>query len=151
MPQDFDTDKAHLHFSTACFNSTWDLLDNSNRSEEDNEEMVRLAHVSLWHWTKRSHCTAKEISIGNWLLARVYAVIGQPDNSRSYARLSLHHAPADQAFFVGYAYEALARAEHVAGNHDAKEEYLHKAQEHAERVADNEEKKMLLMDLESLS
>jgi hypothetical protein len=61
-------------------------------------------------------------------------------------------------FYVGYAYEALARAELVAGNraelvagNRAKmEEYLAAARRVSESMVDPEAKQMLLADLETI-
>ena len=46
-------------------------------------------------------------------------------------------------FVLGYAYEALARAASVAGNADQKKDWLDKANEVAERMSDEEMKKLL--------
>lgn len=50
-------------------------------------------------------------------------------------------------FYLGYAYEAMARAELVAGNREQMEQYLGQAQRVADRVPGPEEKKWLLEDL----
>jgi hypothetical protein len=53
-------------------------------------------------------------------------------------------------FFLGYAYEALARAEAAAGNAEQMAAYLAKAREAADKVTDVEAKKLLLDDLETV-
>jgi hypothetical protein len=50
-------------------------------------------------------------------------------------------------FYLGYAYEAMARAELVASNRKQMQLYLAKAQRAADKVSDPEEKKWLLEDL----
>ena len=54
--------KAHEHFSESCFSDVWKHLDNPSRSEDDVEEMINLAHASLWHWSKRPDATGKHFS-----------------------------------------------------------------------------------------
>jgi hypothetical protein len=53
-------------------------------------------------------------------------------------------------FYRGYAYEALARAEMVAGNEDEVEKYLIQAHQVAAVLPDPEEKKQLLSDLATI-
>ena len=54
------------------------------------------------------------------------------------------------AFTLGYAYEALARAEATAGNKAKAAEYLEKAKRAADGVTDEESKTWLLDDLKTI-
>ena len=63
MP-DFDSAKAHQHFSAHCFNSAWELIDKPERTPEENEQMIQRTMASLWHWTQREDCTNQKLSIG---------------------------------------------------------------------------------------
>ncbi|MBI5960010.1 MAG: hypothetical protein HY866_14820, partial [Chloroflexi bacterium] len=118
MTADFDRQAAHRHFAVECFNQTWDLIDKANRTARDNEKMIGLSMASLWHWSQRKDCTPTNISVGCWLVSRVYALIGQADNARHYGQMCLEasHGDGVAPFYLGCAYEALARAEKVAGN-----------------------------------
>jgi hypothetical protein len=53
-------------------------------------------------------------------------------------------------FYLGYAYEALARAESLVGNTAQMEQYLKKARNIAAAMPDNDEKQMLLDDLAAI-
>jgi hypothetical protein len=53
-------------------------------------------------------------------------------------------------FYLGYAYEALARAESVAGNRERMEEYLREARRVADTIPKPDAKKMLLDDLDTI-
>ena len=81
----FDTVLAHRFFAADCFNKTWELIEKPNRTREEDEQMIRLAQASLWHWTNRADCKSQQLSIGYWLLARVYALAGRSEESRRYA------------------------------------------------------------------
>jgi len=150
---DFDMSTVHRYFSADCFNKTWDLLDKNTRSTMEDEEMVWLSMTSLWHWTQRGDCTSQNLSIGYWLISRVFAVIGQVDNARRYGQLCLESSQGESVlpFYRGYAYEALARAEHLAKNLEKMHEYNNKAHEVAEILPDPEEKQQLLNDLETIN
>jgi hypothetical protein len=51
---------------------------------------------------------------------------------------------------MGYAYEALARAESVSGNKAQAQKYLTEAKRLANNVSKDNEKQMLVKDLESI-
>ncbi len=148
---EFDVQQAHRYFAVHCFNSAWELLDKSDRSVADNEQVIRLAHASLWHWTQRADCAPAHLSIGYWQVARVYAVLEQADNARRFAERCLELTPGDQPFLLGYAYEALARAAAVAGNERKKREYLDEARRQAARIGDEDERALLVQDLDDLA
>ena len=146
----FDTEHAHKYFSANCFNTAWQLIEKPDRTPDDDEQMIRLAQASLWHWTQRSDCTDKNLSIGYWQASRVYALLGEVENARKYAQCCLDKTPADEPFFLGYAYEALARAESIADNGAKAKEHLAEARRHAEGVRDAEDKQLLVNDLKTL-
>jgi len=152
MPQDpgFDIGKAHGYFSVDCFNKAWDLIEKPNRTPEEDEHMTRLSQASIWHWTQRADCKSTNLSIGYWQASRICAILGRADDARRYAQLCLRHSKDEAPFFLAYAYEALARAEQVAGNGPQAAKYRAEAVQLTEAVTDDEERKMLVDDLETI-
>jgi hypothetical protein len=150
--KDFDLNKAHKHFSAGCFNETWGLLDKKDRTAEDDEQMVRLTLASHYHWTQREDYDHTKASVAHWQTSRVYAVLGQAENAIRYGKLCLEVSKKEgvEPFYLGYAYEALARAEMVAGNDEKVEKYLQKAKDTAEEVANKDHKQWLLDDLATI-
>ncbi len=144
---DFDLAVVHRYFSADCFNKTWDYIDNPHRSPDEELVMLQTAMTSLWHWTQREDATPQNLSVGNWQVSRVFALLGQADNARRYAEVSLKYAEAGEPFYIAFAYEALARAEMVSGNKEKMQEYLEKAFALAEKVEDEEDKQVLMGDL----
>ena len=140
MP-DFDPVKAHNFFSAHCFNIAWELIDKPERTPEETEQMIQRTMASLWHWAQRPDCSPTNLSIGYWQTARVYALAGEAANARKYAGLCLNITPTDDAFCLGYAHEATARAEALAGNQELANEHLSKARDCAEQVTDTENQK----------
>ena len=147
---EFDLKAAHKFFSAQCFNMAWSLIDKPDRTAEEDEQMIRLSQASLWHWTQRDDCTKRNMSIGYWQASRVYALVGQADAARKYGLLSLECSAKEEPFYMGYAYEALARAESVAGDRRKMDEHLRKARELADSVSDVESRKILLADLDGI-
>ena len=128
-----DKQLAHRLFSTDCFNRAWELIDKSPRTPEEDRQMLLLSLTSLYHWTQRDDRTPRNLSVGYWQAARVLALLGQADKAREFAELCLEQSAAEGPFYVGYAREALARAELVAGRSAHATEHLRRAQELAAR------------------
>lgn len=148
----FDLTAAHEYFSAACFNQVWGLIDKAKRTPAEDQEMIELCLASLWHWSQRDDCAPTNLSIGYWQASRVFALLGQAENAMQYARLCLNISNESDVlpFYLGYAYEAMARAA-AAAKDDAKvAEYLTKARRVAAAVPDPEERDQLLEDLESI-
>ena len=144
---DFDLEAAHRYFSAHCFNSAWDLIDKIERTLEEDERMIQLNQASTWHWSQRDDCSDKNLSVGYWQAARIRALLGQADEARRYGQLSLQYSENLEPFYQGYAYEALARAEQVAGNMVRVREYAAAAHRLAEQVSDADDRKLLMDDL----
>lgn len=140
----------HQNFSQQCFNKAWDLMEKPSRTPQENEQMILLNQASIWHWTQRADCSPRNLSIGYWQASRIFSMLEEPGNARRYGKLSLEYSRDEAPFFKAYAYEALARAELVAGDHSAKENYLQRARELSETISDADEKSMVLSDLDSI-
>jgi tetratricopeptide (TPR) repeat protein len=151
-PPDFDLAAAHRYFSSECFNRAWDLIEKANRTPAEDDEMVRLSITSCWHWSQRSDCTAKNLSISYWQISHIYALLTQVDNARIYAQRCLEISQKEDVppFYLGYAYEALARAEAIAGETARMKAHIASALQVAEKITDLEAHKQLLNDLESI-
>jgi hypothetical protein len=146
----FDLQAAHKFFAAHCFNSTWDLIDKSRRTPEEEMSMLQTSMASLWHWSQRGDAKPQNLSVGHWQVSRVYALLGDVENSLKYGSAALKLAEGLEPFYAGFAYEALARAEMVAGNKEKMNEYLEKARALAEKVEDQEDKQILMGDLGSI-
>jgi tetratricopeptide (TPR) repeat protein len=150
---EFDVEAAHIYFSATCFNKAWELLDKADRTAEEDEQMIRLGQSSAWHWTQRDDCTDQNMSIAYWQISRIYSILGQAHNAKRYAELCLGVSQGDdmQPFTLGYAYEALARAEMAAGNKKKADEYLQEAHKLLAVLTDEHEKKFLGDDLATIT
>ena len=148
----FDLNEAHRYFSAECFNRAWDYIDKPVRTPEEDQNMLLLGLASLWHWTQRPDVTPGNYSIGYWQVARIYALLGQPDTARQFGLLCLENSQCEecQPFHLGYAYEALARAEALAGESTKADEYLRLARQVSENMSDTEDLKRFLDDLATI-
>jgi hypothetical protein len=147
----FDIHEAHKYFSADCFNRTWDYIDkDGERSMEENMSMLHTAIASLWHWSQRADVQPQQLSVGYWQVSRVYNLIQQSHNAKMYGMLSLKYAQDLKPFYKGYAYETPARAEMILNNRFIMNVHLEKARAMSEQIEDEEDKQLLLKDLETI-
>lgn len=147
--QAFNEAQAHRHFAIQFNNATWGLLDKKDRTREDDELMIVSAHASLRHWLEAG--TGVNHQRGEWLIARVYSVLGLGDRALYHAQRCLEltemHAAEMKDFDRAYAYEAVARANAVAGNREQAREYLGLAEAAGAEIAGPEDKAIFQGDL----
>lgn len=143
---------AHRFFSVGCFNQIWTLLDKEERDPGDIEAMIHLAHSSFWHWSKNPEQNSTNLSVGYWMLSRVYATAMDDYNALIYARKCLDISIDDklEPFYVAYAYEAMARACSISGEAEMMEDYLQKGLSAATLVMDKESQSWVKADLDSI-
>jgi len=144
--------KIHQNLSVECFNKCWALIDKANRSEEDTENMLLLAHTSLWHWKQRTDCAPVNLSVGYWQVSRVYALTGDAGMAKLFGVKSLHIGREKKlpAFYLGYGYEAVARAEMLSGNTSEALRLIAESRNELEKVTDKEERQVLERDITAL-
>ncbi len=140
----------HEYFSKHCYNQAWELIDKTDRSEEETEEMVHYALASLFHWSKREDCTDRHKSIGCWQVSRCYTLASELEQAERYGNLCLEFSENEEPFYLGYAHEALARVHALTGNTKEKEKHLNIAGDLSEKIKDKEEKERLLTDLKTI-
>ncbi|MCV4231700.1 hypothetical protein OHJ21_11015 [Virgibacillus sp. LDC1] len=144
--------KTHKQFAMECFNQVWDILENAQRTPEDEENMIHICHSSFWHWTRVEDHTQRNLSIGYWQLSRVYAVVGQGDQALRYAQrcIIVGSSASLEPFYIGYGYEAEARAYLVLGNKEQAMASKKNATRYLDKVIDQDSHQMLANDLKNL-
>jgi hypothetical protein len=105
------TDKEfHRKIAAECFNRTWDYLEQNNRSLDDDQMMLNLAHASRYHWSLIGK--PWNFTTGDWQISRVYAALNQPDLALNFAKKALEtsqkHNLSERLIS---AYEGMARAQ----------------------------------------
>ncbi len=149
---DFDTAKADRAFAGQFFNDTWTFMDKAERSEDEIDAMIHCCHASFHHWSRVADATPTNRAVGYWQLARVYAVAGRAAGAQRYAQrcLAASQAPGAEAWVVGSAHEAVARAAALRGDRAARDRHLAEARAIVALVSDAETKEILEGDIESV-
>ncbi|HQZ34238.1 MAG TPA: SRPBCC family protein [Ilumatobacteraceae bacterium] len=103
-----------------CNNSIWELIGNDERSPVDDEELLRRAYSSAYHWQRARGAGPQNEARARYMLAKVHLLTGQGARSLHYADACLaqcvQHGLVD--FDLAYAHEARARALRALGRED---------------------------------
>ena len=145
---DHDTRRA---LAVGLFNYTWTLLENPDRTPEQDDEMLHAAHASRYHWGEVGEPV--NLSRGEWQVARVYCVLGRAEPALYHARRCVELNEANDAredWELGSAYEAMARASAVAGDLAARDEWKARAVAELPKITDAEDRQILEQDLATL-
>ncbi|MDI6808673.1 MAG: hypothetical protein QME66_06805 [Candidatus Eisenbacteria bacterium] len=147
-----DMQNIHHKLSTQYFNDCWTIIDKPDRSPDDVENMLLLAYASLWHWKQRGDCKPLNLSVGYWQVSRVHALAGQYEMARLFGEKCLKIGKDNKLppFYLGYAYEALARAEALHKDSGAARDCLAAAKEQLAEVKEKEDAELLRADLTDL-
>jgi hypothetical protein len=133
------------------FNEVWRLIE----TREDDERMLHAAHASAYHWSEAPECEPKNRARSEWQVSRVYAVLGRGEPALHHAHRCLELCEANpenmEDWDLPFAYEALARANRVAGHDDEARRYEQKARELGASLADQEDREHLEKALTELS
>ena len=147
--KDYSVAEAERFFAIEHNGVTWNLLEKQDRNPEEDALMVHAAHSSCMHWLQAG--TPTHHQRGEWLISRVYSVLGYRDPALRHAKrcmaLTKDHPDMMQDFDWAYAYEAVARASALAGKMDKAKEFLARAEQAGEAIADEENKKIFTGDL----
>jgi hypothetical protein len=140
--------EAHRHFAIRFNGMTWDLLDRADRTKEEDERMLYSAFASCRHWLEAG--TGVHHQRGEWMIARVYSVLGLGEAAVRHANrcldLTEEHAGEMEDFDKAFAYEAVARANAIAGNRGEALKYIELAEKAGEAIADEQDKEIFLGD-----
>jgi hypothetical protein len=133
--------------AAALFNGVWTLLDKPDRTADDDDAMLHMAHASRHHWGRVG--APVNLVRGEWQCARVYAVLGRPEPALHHARrcLELCERHGIGGFDLAYAHEALARAAAVAGDAAGSAGHLTAAREVTAAIDDDGDRAQVEADL----
>ena len=142
--------QVHRRLAAELFNRVWSLLEQPARTQTDDDTMLHAAHASRFHWGEIGEPV--NLVRGEWQVSRVYAVLQRSEPALWHARRCLElcqqHSIGD--FDLAFAYEAMARAHAVAGQHDAVASYVQLARQAGRQIAQQEDRDVFLADLATI-
>ena len=147
--------ETHRQLGKELYNHTWSLIETTDRSPDQDDEMLFASHASAHHWS-RGGGTLANAARGHWQIARVYSTLGRGEPALWHARRSLELA--EEAAKAGVAddwdvpaaLEGLARAQAVAGDRAGAAATRARALEAVKEIADPEDRQLIEQDLETI-
>ncbi len=138
----FTLSQAHLHFAMDFHGRTWELLEKKVRTPDENERMLDYAHASLAHW--RAAGMEVRHQRGEWMLARVYAVLGEGQLALYHAQRCMQLLETSRSemedFDFAFAYEAMARAYAINGDKAEAAKFIEVAQKAGDAIGGKEDR-----------
>lgn len=136
--------EAERFFAVNYFNRIWDLLEKEARTSDEDEIMLENAYASRAHW--RIAGTPLNLQRAEWMLSRVYCVLGQAEPALAHAhrckQLTDQHLDLMQDFDLAFAWECVARAHALAGNKNEAQKLIRKAEETGRFIQDEQDRKV---------
>ena len=142
-----DEREAHQYFAIQAFNSAWELIDKTDRTPDDENEMLERAFSSRWHWGFVGG--PEQTMTGDWQIAHCAALIGLGVLSQVYAERALrtceHEGWGDwqRASML----EGVARAHAAAGDKSGHAKYYALAQEAVAAIAGEQDRALIASQL----
>ena len=142
--------QVHEYFAKECFDQCWQYIDLNDRSEFEDNHMIRLSETSFWHTSRIKKAPDDSLSAGLWQLSRVYALTGNFEKAYEYGHqcLMITQNASLAPFFMAYAHEAIARAQKTGSQ--SFDSHLSKAYAYTDKVEEEKEKRELLTSLKQI-
>ena len=99
-------------------NSLWDLFNKPDRTEDDNEDMLRRAYAAAYHWQRARGAKPENAARAHYMISKALLLSDQPEAALRSADkcLAVCRANALTDFDLAYAQEARARALRAIGD-----------------------------------
>lgn len=108
----------HRQMAVEASNSTWELIEKPHRTAADDEDMLRRAYASAYHWQRATGRGPANEARALWMLSKGHLLVGRPERALHYGDRCLavcaEHGLAD--FDLAYAHECRARALRALGS-----------------------------------
>ena len=134
-----------------AFNLTWELLDSTELTREQEEAMLAATFAQRHLWYQVGD--ARNRAIADWQVSRVAAVLGYADLARRFGERSLDVATDKglDPFVIGLCHEAIARAAADVDDVETFNEHLELARAAIAEIEDEDDRELLASDLVEMS
>jgi DNA-binding transcriptional MerR regulator len=151
MPVPTEIDPAtRRKLAVDLFNHTWTLLEKTDRTPDEIDEMIHSAHASRYHWGEVGERV--NLARGEWQCSRVYAVLGRAEPALWHARrcVDINEAAGIADWDIASAYEAMARSYLAAGDLEQVAHWKAKATAALDGIAEKDDRDIIEGDIATL-
>jgi hypothetical protein len=137
--------------ASQLFDRCWELLEQDQRSGDDNVELLTSALTSRFHWLSAGG--PEQWIISDWMVARAAGATGSPDTALRFALRAYEAARASESpdWLVASSAEGVARAYAIAGNVEEFTNWAALAGRLVEVIVDTENKALIESQLADIS
>lgn len=138
----------HKNLGIEYFNATWQLIDKTDRTPEDDYNMILTAQASRFHWGFAG--TQVEFQTGDWLISKVYYILGHKEECMFTAKRCLDICVGENigGFNLAFAYESMARAYKLNDNIEKFNQYQEIALEKARLIENDDDRSYTISEIE---
>ena len=144
----FTLEEAHQHFARSINGRVWELLQNTARSQDEDDELLHAAHACTYHW--RFVGSEVHQQRGQWLISHVHVALGHAKEALRHAERCFEITQSSkvsmQDFDIAYAFEGIARAQAMLGDETIAREFYALAQGAGNAIADDEDRTIFMGD-----
>lgn len=139
-----------LALAKELFNQTWDLLDQTDRTPEEDIAMLHKAHTSCFLW--REAGSSVNNARGEWQVSRVYSALKMGEPALLHGEYSLEICLKNEigGFDLAFGYEAVARAYRLLGKPEEAAKYKALGLEACEKIGDPGDRDYTLLNFRDL-
>lgn len=142
--------EVHKKFAVETFNQTWDLIEKRDKNQSEIDRMINAAHTSRYHWEFAGE--AVNIARGEWLISRMYASLNRVEPCLFHAdrclKITLENELKD--FDLAFAYEAMARACHLAQDEVETAKYMTLAEDAGAGIQEEGDRNYFFSELQTI-
>jgi hypothetical protein len=143
-------DAAHHQLGVQTYNRCWALLEAEDRTRDQDLELLRTAFTSRYHWSYVAE--AAQAIMGDWMISRAAAEVGEGHLALRYARLAYDAAMANDAedWLLASSAEGMARAFASLEDGDQRDEWFATSEGLVALIVDDESRELIGSQLASV-
>jgi hypothetical protein len=141
----------HRGLAVAYFNRAWTLIDATDRTAEQDLDLLATACASRQHWVDAGG-TAQNLAIADWQVAHAASLAGLADTALAFANAAVDRAESGDlpVWMQASAHEGLARAHAAAGDRAGYDREAARTTELLATVDDAEDRDLVTSQLASI-
>jgi hypothetical protein len=143
-------DATQQELAAQLFNRSWELLDKSPRTSDEDVELLTVAFSSRYHWSFVG--SSEQFIVGDWMVSRAAADVGEGQLALTFAQRA--YDAAQNALIPDWlsasVCEGLARAYAAIGDSASRTEWFVAAQQLITLIDDDEDRELIASQLASV-
>ena len=139
----------HRPLAVATYNACWVLLEKTQRTADEDAELLTNAFASRYHWSQLA--LGQNMIIADWMVSRAAAATGNGELAVSFAQRANDATDENSPdWLVASSAEGMARAYGAVGNSAMRNEWVRCAQSLVAAIGEDVDRKIIADQLADL-